>query len=64
MVHNQVLLGVDTYDTDTIAMNKLCKLNFSYLSCTLYVSSRVIRACFSLNMVLLDFSLLILSLKN
>ena len=30
MVHYQVLLLVlDTYDTDAIAINKLCKLNFT-----------------------------------
>ena len=25
---------LDTHDTDAISMNKLCKLNFSYLACT------------------------------
>ena len=28
-VVQQVLLCLDTYDTDTIAINKLCKLNFN-----------------------------------
>ena len=42
---------IDTYDTDAIATNKLCKLNFRcILPCILLqVSSRVIRAF--LNMV-------------
>ena len=57
------LVKVDAYDTDAIAINKLCKL--VKLSCTqLYVSSRVNRPCFSLNGVLLDFSLLILPLNE
>ena len=29
MVKLHVLLSLDTYDTDAIAMNKLCKLNFN-----------------------------------
>ena len=27
-------LVLDTYNTDTIAINKLCKLNFRYFICT------------------------------
>ena len=47
MVPYQVLLFLDTYDTDAIAINKLCKLNFRYY--TMYcakVSSRVIMLFF------------------
>ena len=29
--HNQVFLGFDTYNTDAIAINKPCKLNFTVL---------------------------------
>ena len=32
MVYYQVLLCLDTYDTDTITINKLCKLNFRYFT--------------------------------
>ena len=34
---HQVLLGVDSYDTDAIAINKLRKLNFSYF--TMYLAT-------------------------
>ena len=37
MVCYQVLICLDSYDTDAIAINKLCKLNFSYF--TMYVLS-------------------------
>ena len=57
MLLYQVLLCLDTYDTDAIAINKLCKLNFR-LPCTqLYVSSMVIRAF--LNMVFTFFETLV-----
>ena len=36
VVHYQDLLCVDTYDTDAIAINKLCKLNFRYF--TMYLA--------------------------
>ena len=48
-VHYQVLLGVDTYDTDANAINKL--VNLFYYVFSYYVSSRVLRVCFSLNKV-------------
>ena len=32
MVHYQVLLCLDTYDTDVNAINKVCKLNFRYFT--------------------------------
>ena len=35
MVRYQVCFVLDTHDTDAIAMNKLCKLNFRYF--TMYV---------------------------
>ena len=37
MVRYHVLLSLDTYDLDTIAINKLCKLNFRYF--TMYLCS-------------------------
>ena len=48
MVHYQVLLCLDTYDTDAIAMNKLCKLNFRYF--TMYLAIAGLSGLF-LNMV-------------
>ena len=60
MVRYQVLLCLNTYDTDAIAINKLCKLNFRYFTMYLVkysniynmvkVSSRV-RFLKSINMV-------------
>ena len=45
MVRYQVLLCFSTHDTDAIATNKLCKLNFRYFTMYLAkVSNRVIRA--------------------
>ena len=38
MVRYQVLLFLDTHDTDAIAMNKLCKLNFRYFTIYLAIS--------------------------
>ena len=34
----QVLLCLDTYDTDAFAINKLCKLNFRYFTMYLVIS--------------------------
>ena len=34
MVRYQVLLWLETYDSDAMAINKLCKLTFSILPCT------------------------------
>ena len=39
MVRYQVLLCLDTYDTDAIAINKLCKLNFRYSTIYLHKSA-------------------------
>ena len=36
MVRYQVFLFLDTHDTDAIAINKLCKLNFRYF--TMYLT--------------------------
>ena len=50
IVRYQVLFVLDTHDTDAIAMNKLCKLNFRYFTMYLAISQQqVIRV--SLNMV-------------
>ena len=40
MVLYQVLLFLDTHDTDAIAMNKLCKLNFRYFTMYLAISQQ------------------------
>ena len=41
MVRYQVLLFVlDTYDTDAIFINKLCKLNFRYFTMYLTISQQ------------------------
>ena len=40
MVRYQVLLSLDTHDTDAIAMNKLCKLNFRYFTMYLAISQQ------------------------
>ena len=32
MVRYQILAFLDSHDTDTIAINKLCKLNFRYFT--------------------------------
>ena len=40
MVRYQVLLYLDTHDTDSIAMNKLCKLNFRYFTMYLAISQQ------------------------
>ena len=39
MVRYQVLLCLDTYDTDAIAINKLCKLNLRYFTIYLVKSA-------------------------
>ena len=39
---------LDTYDTDTIAMNKLCKLNFRYITMYLAISQQQGYQCFTL----------------
>ena len=63
MVRYQVLLCFrHTHDTDAIAMNKLCKLNFRYFTMYLEVSNRVIRA--SLNMVFTILRLYIFLIFN
>ena len=38
MVRYQILLFLDSQDTDTIAINKLCKLNFKYFTMYLAIS--------------------------
>ena len=38
VVHYHILLCVDTYRTDAIAVNKLCKLKFRYFAIN-YVSA-------------------------
>ena len=40
MVRYQVLLFLDTHDTDTIAINKLCKLHFRYFTMYLAISQQ------------------------
>ena len=40
IVRYQVLLFLDTHDTDAIAMNKLCKLNFRYFTMYLALSQQ------------------------
>ena len=40
VVHYQVLLCLDTYDTDAIAINKLCELNFRYFTMYLAISQQ------------------------
>ena len=40
MVHYQILLFLDSCDTDAIAMNKLCKLNFSCFTINLAISQQ------------------------
>ena len=49
----QVFLCLDTYNTDAIAINKPCKLNFTvfYNVFSYEFSSEFIRAFFSMNMV-------------
>ena len=42
MVHYQVLLCLDTYNADAIAINKLCKSVFFTKYLAIYVSSKVI----------------------
>ena len=39
VVHYQVLLCFDTYDTDAIDINKLCKLNLRYFTIYLVKSA-------------------------
>ena len=40
MVRYQVLLFLNTHDTDAIAMNKLCKLNFRCFTMYLAISQQ------------------------
>ena len=40
MVRYQVLLFLDTHDTDANSMNKLCKLNFRYFTIYLAISQQ------------------------
>ena len=40
MVRYQVLLCFSTHDTDAIAMNKICKLNFRYFTMYLAISKQ------------------------
>ena len=40
MVRYQVCFFLDTHDTDTIAINKLCKLNFRYFTMYLAISQQ------------------------
>ena len=40
MVHYQILLFLDSHDTDAIAINKLCKLNFRYFTIYLAISQK------------------------
>ena len=43
MVRYEVLLSLDTYDTNAISINKLCKLNFKYF--TMYLLNIVLLLC-------------------
>ena len=36
----QVLFCLDTYDSDAIGMNKICKLNFRYFTIYLVISQQ------------------------
>ena len=40
VVRYQVLFYLDTYDTDAIAINKLCKLNYYYFTMYLAISQQ------------------------
>ena len=40
MVSYQILLYLDSHNTDTIAINKLCKLNFRYFTMYLTISQQ------------------------
>ena len=40
MVRYQVFFVLDTHYTDTVAMNKLCKLNFRYFTMYLAISQQ------------------------
>ena len=40
VVHYQVLLCLDIYDMNAIAINKLCKLNFRYFTIYLVISQQ------------------------
>ena len=40
MVRYQVCFVLDTHDTDAIAMNKLCKLNFRYFTMYLAINQQ------------------------
>ena len=40
VVRYQVCFVIDTYDTDAIAINKLCKLNFRYFTMYLAISQQ------------------------
>ena len=40
MVRYQVCFVLDTNDTDAIAINKLCKLNFRYFTMSLAISQQ------------------------
>ena len=40
MVRYQVCFVLDTHDTDAIAINKLCKLNFRYFTMYLTISQQ------------------------
>ena len=40
MVRYQILLFSDSHDTDAIAINKLCKLNFRYFTMYLAISQQ------------------------
>ena len=56
MVHYKVMHFLDSYDTDTIATNKLCKLNFKCFYFVLsYKSAAGLPGLFFINGVLLRF---------
>ena len=40
MIRYQVCFVLDTHDTDAIAINKLCKLNFRYFTMYLTISQQ------------------------
>ena len=40
MIRYQVCFVLDTHDTDAIAINKLCKLNFRYFTMYLNISQQ------------------------
>ena len=54
---------LDTHDTDAIAMNKLCKLNFRYFTMYFAISQQQVNRAF-LNMVFTFLTLYIFLIFN